>query len=584
MLASYLTVLRRRTWTLVVLVLIFASLIYSYLGSRPTEYRSIAVLEVGSTNLSDTLLGQTPGYVDPVRRVATESDIVTSQPVTELARAELEEDGRLDEDGGLPGTVRAVPRATSNYIDVVATASTPADARAIAEVFSLSYLEHRQERVRADSNVLEVRLTAGLEEAQREVARLEASAGSDPAELTAATESVQRTQELIQNLRFLRSVNGSDVSLAFPAGLPTEPLNDRSLAEAIGISLIGATFLSLGIIFVLELLQDTVRSPEEAERLTETPVLGVVPVPSRGESPMRSVTAASAGRSGPAAGLRLGVLSRSGGAMPGSVLVAGLPGDASDVSLVGSTLATACADSGQAVLLVDDAPPAGVSGADLDARPAAEATSEHNQLPVVRAAGTTVSWCPLTGTDGRRGLLDVPFPKEALAQLTSSFDLVVIGAGTTGVRPTDLTHLAEATIVVCAIGRTASRSLIELLGAFEHRGRDVLGLVATSAQEGASLGRRRLPRRGRREPAPDGSTARDSRTVPDRPTGLAHAHGHGHADCVPQALGAERTEDVGSDGAVAAGELVPGGATWNPSPGDVRSSGGRRGTGAGEKA
>ena len=579
MLASYLTVLRRRTWTLVVLVLILASVIYSYLGSRPTEYRSIAVLEVGSANLADTLLGQTPGYVDPVRRVATESDIVMSAPVADMALARLEEDGRLDEDGGLPGTVRAAPRATSNYIDVVATASTPADAQAIADAYSASYLERRLERVRGDSNLLEVRLTASLEEAQRDVARIEASAAPDPAELTAATESVQRTQELIQNLRFLRSVDGSDVSLAFPAGFPTAPLNERSVAEAIGISLIGATFLSLGIVFVLELLQDTVRSQEEAERLTETPVLGVVPVPSGRGAPGRSV-ARAAGRSAPTAGLRLGVLARSGGAMPGSVLVAGLPDDAADVSLVGASLATACADSGQAVLLVSDVAPAGVSGVDLDTRQGAEETSVHQQVSVLRAAGTRVSWCPLTGPDGGlHGLLDVPFPKKALAELTSTFDLVVISAGTTGVRPTDLTHLAEATVVVCSFGRTSARSLIELLGAFEHRGSDVLGLVATSAPERASVGRRRLRRRSRREPAPAGSTARDERTGTDRPAAPAH----GHDDCVPQGSGAGATDGIASDDAETGGELVPRGASWSSGPtGEVRATGSRRGSSAGE--
>jgi hypothetical protein len=268
--------------------------------------------------------------------------------------------------------------------------------------------------------------------------------------------------------------------------------------------------------------------------------------------------------------------------MPGSVLVAGLPGDAADVSLVGSALATACADSGQAVLLVSDVAAAGVSGADLDARPAAEGGSEQHGVSVVRAAGTTVSWCPLTGTDGRHGLLDVPFPKEALAQLTSSFDLVVIGAGTTGVRPTDLTHLAEATIVVCSFGRTSARSLIELLGAFDHRGSDVLGLVATSAPEGAGPGRPRLRRRSRREPAPAGSTAQEERAGTERPAAPAHGPAHGHADCVPQRSGGGAVDGTPSDDAEAGAELVPGGASWRSGPtGEVRATGSHRGSSAG---
>jgi hypothetical protein len=461
---------------------------------------------------------------------------------------------------------------------VVSTASTPTDAQAIADAFAASYLEHRLEKLRGESVVLEIRLTAGLQDAERDVARLEAADDADSLELTAARESVERTQDLIQNLRFLRSVNGSDVSLAFPAGLPSEPLNERSPAEAIGISLVGAIFLSLGIIFVLELLQDTVRSQEEAERLTSAPVLGVITRRSaRADRDATSMAASHADwrPTAPGAGLRLGVLARNGGAMPASVLVTGLPEDGPDVSLVGWALASACADSGQEVLLVGDVAPDAPGGADLTTEPTVVDLGSH-QLSVLRAAGTTVSWCPLTAADGTQGLLDVPFPKNALAQLASSFDLIVIASGTSGVRPTDLTHLAEVAIVVCSFGRTSARTLLELLEAFEHRGSGVLGLAATSAApEGTKAGRRRLRRRSRDRDAPIGSAVDDGRSTRARQTVLAPA------SAVSPGSGASGR--VGGDEVVPGGELVPEGATWNHAPvSEVGAGGVRRGTATGE--
>ena len=63
------------------------------------------------------------------------------------------------------------------------------------------------------------------------------------------------------------------VDPAEPPNLPYRPRLDINLAIAVVLGLLGG----IGLAFFLEYLDDTLRSPEEMERLTRLPVLGVVP-------------------------------------------------------------------------------------------------------------------------------------------------------------------------------------------------------------------------------------------------------------------------------------------------------------------
>ena len=511
MFGSYLFILRRRALNIVVLMLPLVPLAFLYLTSRPPVYESQAVLEVGTGTISEGLLGVSRPYEEPVRRVASIADVVTSRPVVEIASGYLRDQGRE------PDRVRARPRRASNYIDVTATGRTPDDAAAVTNAYVIAFFEHR--RLEQESELEE--LEEGLVERQRAAQRQVTAAGPEGSpEQATARESLDNTTRLLQTVRLRQEVPPTGVDVLAGASLPTRPTNEISPILAMLLSLVGVFFVACGVTLLLELVRDAVRTRDEVERLTEAPVLGEIV---RGGQRRDGSWSDALGASGRL--LRLGLTARSGGALPPSVLVATLRGDVADGFLAGVALAEGCAESGQRVLLVADVPGGSTLrlGEPVAATPGADG---WRMLEPVMLQDHVFAWCPATSTGDRQGLLDVPVPQQAMDGATAAFDLVVLAPGTAGLEPADVAYLSASLVVVCAIGRTYGRRFARFLEALEREVGPVRGIILTMPGPGVGsetrprlLGRRRskraaqetaaaaAPDRQQRQPAGTGSAA-----------------------------------------------------------------------------
>ena len=494
MFGSYLFILRRRALNIIVLMLPLVPLAFLYLTSRPPVYESRAVLEVGTGSLSEGLLGVSQAYEEPVRRVASIADVVTSRPVVEIASGYLRDQGRE------PKLVTARPRRASDYIDVVATGPTPDDAAAVTNAYVIAFFEHRRLEQEAELEELEEGLVERQEDAERQlaVAAAEAGAGGSP-EQAAAQESLDATSRLLQTVRLRQEIPPTGVDVLAGASSPSRPTNEISPILAMLLSLVGVFFVACGLTLLLELIRDAVRTRDEVERLTEAPVLGeVVRRGLRSDGGSTQALGAS-GRL-----LRLGLIARSGGALPPSVLVATLPGDLDDGLLAAVALADGGAASGQRALLVADIP----AGSPIRLTPAGrisvDVADPRDHLSLVRLQDHDFSWCPATSSGDRQGLLDAPVPRRAIDALTSSFDIVILAPGTPGLDPSEVAYLTSALVVVCAIGRTYGRRLATFLEVIERDLGPVRGIVLTTpgpgvgSENGSRILRRRRAKRAAR--------------------------------------------------------------------------------------
>lgn len=510
MLGSYAFILRRRLWTIVVIVVLLAPLAFLALTSRSPVYRSEAVIEVGTGTVAEQILGQSRPFEEPVRRVATQAEIVTSRPVAERAVMRLRTAGLTVSFDDALGRIEAVPSRSSNYIRVFGTGASALEAHALANAFVSAYFDQRRVAQRSELRRLESELEQSRQAAEQELAELAADpAGVSAREEEAALSRINNVSSLLETVRLRMSVETTGVSLLAEPSTPTSPANDVDPVLAAIASLLGAGLIAGALAMALELTRDAVRTRQEAERLTYAPVFAVLarPAPDT-ELDQLSV---DAGRS-----IRLGLMARNVGVQPRTVLVAGLRDDAEDSALVATVLAVASARGGQRVLLVSDTPPATTSsgsvGSDEPTRAPAGSRSESEGVQVHELPEPGLSWCRITADGTRRGLLDVARPVELLAELGSRFDLVVLTAGTAAVRAVDLAQLAEATVAVCALGRTPARPLVTFLETMEHDRRTVDGLALVAYQRGARPGRARhrpaRPRRVRPTPADDAALRR----------------------------------------------------------------------------
>ncbi|SHI74302.1 YveK family protein [Clostridium intestinale] len=71
--------------------------------------------------------------------------------------------------------------------------------------------------------------------------------------------------------------NVDNVQLVDDALLPSGPVAPKPLLN-IAIALLLGVFVSVGVVFLIEYLDNTVKDPEELEKLLEVPVLGAIPM------------------------------------------------------------------------------------------------------------------------------------------------------------------------------------------------------------------------------------------------------------------------------------------------------------------
>ena len=70
-------------------------------------------------------------------------------------------------------------------------------------------------------------------------------------------------------------MNVDTVSILAPAQIPTDPVSPR-LVLNVGIGFVIGTMSGIGLAFLLEFLDKTVKTEHEVEKLIQTPVLGIV--------------------------------------------------------------------------------------------------------------------------------------------------------------------------------------------------------------------------------------------------------------------------------------------------------------------
>lgn len=95
----------------------------------------------------------------------------------------------------------------------------------------------------------------------------------------------QKTQEVANTFGDLFSERVSEVNsnnnpitvtVWEPAAVPSQPISPNPLRNGLIAAMLG-TVLGVGLAFLLEYLSDRWRSPEELERLSGTPVFGIIP-------------------------------------------------------------------------------------------------------------------------------------------------------------------------------------------------------------------------------------------------------------------------------------------------------------------
>lgn len=469
MIGSYLFVLRRRMLFIICFTAVLAPMTFLALQNLTPEYRSDAVIEVGTGTVTEQIIGQQRSYEEPERRVSTEADTVTSRPVSALAARKLGLTSSAGEE--LLGRVQARTRPGTNYIDVTGTGSTPKSARRLTTAFTDAYLEYRRGLQQADLETLERDLVDQRRDAEASLAALPV-AESTARDRAVLVDRIENAVRLVEAVRLRSSLGATGIEQLAEPSTPTEPANALAPSFAALIALLAAGLLAVALAFLIDLIRDGLRTEAEAEHVIGVPVIATVPRASRRSS--GTTQSPSAARR-----MRLGLVRACGGALPRRIMIMGAPGE-EDSGDVAALLAVACRDSASSVLVFADPPPdPGAPGALLPAPQGEQIVLSHDVI--VRQSREPGVWCGLlTSTDLEVGLFDHPTAALLLEEAGRHFQNVIILADSKlGVEPRSVRPLVDAAVLVCRLGGTPARRLRRMAEELNEGDRGVDALVVT---------------------------------------------------------------------------------------------------------
>jgi capsular exopolysaccharide synthesis family protein len=273
-LRDYLQVARARKWSIILVTLLVLGVALTASFLQTPVYRSDARV----------LIEADPAVAVDSLDVATQVEVVGSDPIAELVREELDLD--METASLLSGlTVGMVPETKVLIISYVST--DPEFAQRAASSFASSYIDYGRaqalERIQAEQEAAQQRIdeaAAQLTTIERRLAEAD-RAGDETLLNTLEVERnalVARLGVLQQRLADVAAATSTPVEARVieEARLPREPFAPSHYRNGAFGLLVGLV-LGIGLAFLRERLQDRLRDREDIERAVGVPVLATIP-------------------------------------------------------------------------------------------------------------------------------------------------------------------------------------------------------------------------------------------------------------------------------------------------------------------
>jgi capsular exopolysaccharide synthesis family protein len=260
--------LRRRAPILLLAFLVAVAGTYAWSARQPDEYAATSKVRLLNPNREEIFDGNLPLNIDPVREANTQIELIRSPEL----RTEVEEALGRRAAAALGGlSVTAVDDA--DILQIRVTSTSPDVARDGADAYAQAYVEARRTHV---LEVYEQRSTELRRQAEALSEQIASMSSDDPARggLVAQQNAFRERAAEFEVDAALRSGDVEVVQVASRPEAPfaPSPLRDAGLAGAV------VALLGIGLVLLLDRLDDRLRTADEASSVVGAPVLGSIPV------------------------------------------------------------------------------------------------------------------------------------------------------------------------------------------------------------------------------------------------------------------------------------------------------------------
>lgn len=280
-LRDYLNVMRARRWVIIqaVFIVTLTALVVSLM--QPPTYQGEAKILISEKDAGASLFGAVlPEFSSqPERGLQTQVQLMQVRPIAEEVIREL---GLQMSPEELLARVEVSAVGQTNIIRITATDGDAERAAEIANAMAEGFVRFSRDMKRESLQAAIAEVEARLSEAQDLVLalgrRIQKEGKSDDlsAELQIATGLFSTLADKLEQLKINEQLEIGSGRVVSPAAVDTDPVSPKPVRNtALGLA-VGLVF-GLGMAFLYEYLDDTIKSTEELEELFGVPVLGVIP-------------------------------------------------------------------------------------------------------------------------------------------------------------------------------------------------------------------------------------------------------------------------------------------------------------------
>ncbi|HSM56419.1 MAG TPA: polysaccharide biosynthesis tyrosine autokinase [Candidatus Sulfomarinibacteraceae bacterium] len=502
---AYIAPLRKWWWLIAAAAIVAALGSFLSVRNQPDMYRSQATLLVGSTIEDPNPSG---GQLSAVEQLAANyADIAQRQPVREAVMEEL---GL----SSLPGyAVTPLPRTQLMIITVNDT--SPERAQAVANALAQQLVQLSPSGSSPEEAQREAFINTQLDDLQIQIEETDAEIEARQQELGAlfSAQEINETQAEIAALQAKRNTLQNNfasllantsrgalnrITIIEPANLPRSPVDPRHELTILIAAVVGM-ILAGGAAYGLEFLDDTIRSPEDAERYARDATTVTIANIAFDEDESRLITHAQP-RSPHAEAFRIlrTAIHYARKEERQRLLLITSPRAGDGKSLIAANLAVVLAQSGLRVLLVDgdlrrsvqhdifkQNNDVGLSDLLLGDRELESNGQRGTELE--RPTGIENLWlmtsgdCPANPSE----LLGSPVMRLILSTLEQRFDYVIIDSPPclAVTDPVVLSTQVDAVFVVVKAGSTRRKELQETIKRLNSVGNKVRGIILNHSKQ-----------------------------------------------------------------------------------------------------
>jgi capsular exopolysaccharide synthesis family protein len=278
-LEQMLGVLRRRApWILLCFVLVAAAS-YGFSKHQTKKYTATASLVFNNNEQAQQVAGLPTAGSSSTSSQAQQSTNLKLVQLGDMAAKTAASLGQGLTAAKVTADLSVSAQGESNIVDVAATATSPALAASIANVYTERFVSEQQSSNHAY-------YTSALALVNKQLAGLSPKERASTAGLA--------LQDRAQSLGVLAELRNGNVQVAQAASVPTSPSSPKVSRNTVLGAVLGL-LLGLGIAFLLERVDRRIREPKDLESIYELPLLGVVPESAAlARSPRRGASARGA--------------------------------------------------------------------------------------------------------------------------------------------------------------------------------------------------------------------------------------------------------------------------------------------------